>query len=369
MGGDPVHDRGRRRADHHRRPLEARRHHRRAARDRVRDRQRLASSSCAATRSTTTTSRSRRSFPVLGVGVSIALLTQIEGEVWVRAGILIGDRPRALAAQRARDAAPAARERLACRPCESGRHRQWLWSRSWRCSCCRRPRPRPSTSSRYVSCGAKGKHADAFCFEGDHPVAVFRALDKARLAVPGLHPQGGRSPALPATGARASPASSRGRASTSTAPASTSSPSSPTAAPSIATSSSFASARCSRSATRSARAPGPTCRGALPGWKVSQSVSISRFVDEGVSIVRSRGGLPGAIVFALGTNNDAHQVSSLPQLGRRGARDRRPAPAASSSPTSSARRSAAPATRASTRRSPTSPSITTTCGSSTGRGS
>ena len=28
-------------------------------------------------------------FPVLGVGVSIALLTQIEGEVWARAGILI----------------------------------------------------------------------------------------------------------------------------------------------------------------------------------------------------------------------------------------------------------------------------------------
>ncbi len=29
-------------------------------------------------------------FPVLGVGVSIALLTQIEGEVWARAGILVG---------------------------------------------------------------------------------------------------------------------------------------------------------------------------------------------------------------------------------------------------------------------------------------
>ena len=28
-------------------------------------------------------------FPVLGVGVSIALLTQIEGEVWVRAGVLM----------------------------------------------------------------------------------------------------------------------------------------------------------------------------------------------------------------------------------------------------------------------------------------
>jgi hypothetical protein len=29
-------------------------------------------------------------FPVLGVGVSIALLTQIEGEAYARAGILVG---------------------------------------------------------------------------------------------------------------------------------------------------------------------------------------------------------------------------------------------------------------------------------------
>ena len=28
-------------------------------------------------------------FPILGVGVSIALLTQIEAEVWARAGILM----------------------------------------------------------------------------------------------------------------------------------------------------------------------------------------------------------------------------------------------------------------------------------------
>ena len=34
----------------------------------------------------------------------------------------------------------------------------------------------------YASCGAKGKHAADFCFEGDHPVAVFRAFDKARVA-------------------------------------------------------------------------------------------------------------------------------------------------------------------------------------------
>ena len=44
---------------------------------------------CAATASTTTTSGCPSIFPVLGVGVSIALLTQIEGEIWARAGILI----------------------------------------------------------------------------------------------------------------------------------------------------------------------------------------------------------------------------------------------------------------------------------------
>ena len=38
----------------------------------------------------------------------------------------------------------------------------------------------------------------------------------------------------------------------------------------------------------------PYLPGALPGWKVSQSVSTSRFLDEGVSIVRNRGGAAGA---------------------------------------------------------------------------
>ena len=52
----------------------------------------------------------------------------------------------------------------------------------------------------------------------------------------------------------------------------------------------------------------PYVPGALPGWQVSQSVATSRFVPEGVSIVRSRGGLPGAVVFALGTNDDPHNV-------------------------------------------------------------
>jgi lysophospholipase L1-like esterase len=44
---------------------------------------------------------------------------------------------------------------------------------------------------------------------------------------------------------------------------------------------------------------------------VEQTVSISRFVSEGVSIMRNRGGLPGVIVFALGTNDDARNVSTF----------------------------------------------------------
>ena len=102
----------------------------------------------------------------------------------------------------------------------------------------------------------------------------------------------------------------------------------------------------------------PYLPGALPGWKVSQSVSTSRFLPEGVSIVRNRGGLPAVIVFALGTNDDPHNVE--PAFATRSSRcSRSPArPAASSSPTSSARRSAAPATPASTARWTTSPSTT-----------
>jgi hypothetical protein len=55
----------------------------------------------------------------------------------------------------------------------------------------------------------------------------------------------------------------------------------------------------------------PYLPGALPGWRVEQMVSISRFVGEGVSIMRNRGGLPGVVVFALGTNDDAHNVSTF----------------------------------------------------------
>ena len=40
-------------------------------------------------RSTTTTSASRRILPVIGIAISIALLTQVEGEAFARAGIVM----------------------------------------------------------------------------------------------------------------------------------------------------------------------------------------------------------------------------------------------------------------------------------------
>ncbi len=36
--------------------------------------------------------------------------------------------------------------------------------------------------SAYPSCGVKGQHADRFCFEGDHPVAVYRAFGRRDVA-------------------------------------------------------------------------------------------------------------------------------------------------------------------------------------------
>ena len=88
----------------------------------------------------------------------------------------------------------------------------------------------------YPSCGSGGKHSDRFCFEGDHPVAVLRAFDKARVAYRLCFRKAGERQALPRSPQRTRPGRSRAPASTSTAPASTSSPGSPTGARSAATS-------------------------------------------------------------------------------------------------------------------------------------
>jgi lysophospholipase L1-like esterase len=159
----------------------------------------------------------------------------------------------------------------------------------------------------YASCGAKGKHADDFCFEGDHPVAVLRAFDKSRVTYRLCFRKAGdrqhcrdrhtRKPGqlsrtrfdIDGAGKYKLAYFVNGRAVDRDKLV-------------IRERSVFAIGDSLGEGTQ------PYLPGALRGWSVSQSVDISRFLDEGVSIVRNRGSLPAVIVFALGTNNDSHQA-------------------------------------------------------------
>jgi lysophospholipase L1-like esterase len=162
----------------------------------------------------------------------------------------------------------------------------------------------------YVSCGAKGKHAAAFCFEGDHPTAVFIARQKAKVTYRVCFRKAGsrqrcrdrhtRKPGqlsrtrfdIDGSGKYKLAFFANGRAVDRDKIV-------------VRERAVFAIGDSLGEGTR------PYLPGALRGWKVSQSVSVSRFLDEGVSIVRNRGSLPGVIVFALGTNNDASQASTF----------------------------------------------------------
>jgi lysophospholipase L1-like esterase len=159
----------------------------------------------------------------------------------------------------------------------------------------------------YASCGAKGKHADDFCFEGDHPVAVLRAFDKSRVAYRLCFRKAGdrqhcrdrhtRKPGqlsrtrfdIDGAGKYKLAYFVNGRAVDRDKLV-------------IRERSVFAIGDSLGEGTQ------PYLPGALRGWSVSQSVDVSRFLDEGVSIIRNRGSLPAVIVFALGTNNDSHQA-------------------------------------------------------------
>lgn len=162
----------------------------------------------------------------------------------------------------------------------------------------------------YPSCGSKGRNPDRFCFEGDKPVAVFRAFGRRdveyRICVrkrgkpqrcsdrrtnnPGqrsrtrLRVSGdGKYKLAWFAGGRAvdrAPLLVRDRAV-------------------------FAVGDSLGQGTR------PYLPGALHGWRVDQSVSISRHAPEGAAILRRRGGLPGAIVFALGTNDSPGAVGTF----------------------------------------------------------
>ena len=164
----------------------------------------------------------------------------------------------------------------------------------------------------YASCGAKGKHGDRFCFAGDRPVAVFRAYgrrdvayrvcarrqgDRRRCADRRTNNPGQRSRTrilLSGNGV------GRYRLAW------------------------FESGRAvdrDRLVVRQrnvllvgdslSQGTKPYIPRALPDWRVEQSVSISRSATEGVSILRRRGGLPGAVIFALGTNDDPRNVSGF----------------------------------------------------------
>jgi hypothetical protein len=199
----------------------------------------------------------------------------------------------------------------------------------------------------YVSCGAGGKHSDRFCFVGDHPTAVFRAFGHSKVPYKVcFHKEGGRKHCRDR---RTQEGGDRSRTRFDIDGAGTYQ---------LAF---FADGRAVDRAKlvvreRSAFSIGdslgegtkPYLPGALPGWHVEQSVSISRFFGQGVSILGNHGGLPAVIVFALGTNDDPHNVSgfanaiqSVLQISG--------TPAAWSSRPSSGRRSAAPAMPASIR--------------------
>ncbi len=162
----------------------------------------------------------------------------------------------------------------------------------------------------YASCGSKGKHADDFCFTGDHPVAVVARVWQAEGELQALLSKGGRKQHcrdrhthkpgqlsrtrfdVDGDGKYKLALFANGRAVGRDKLV-------------IRERAVFAVGDSLGEGTR------PYLPGALPGWKVSQSVAVSRFLPEGVSIVRNRGGLPGAIVFALGTNDDPHNVSGF----------------------------------------------------------
>jgi lysophospholipase L1-like esterase len=174
--------------------------------------------------------------------------------------------------------------------------------------------PAPAAGKRhfraYPSCNSAGKHSDRFCFEGDHPVAVLRAFDRPRVLYRFCSRKAGERKRCHDRHTHRAGKVSRTRFDVDGS-----------GKYKLAW---FANGRSVGRAKlvireRAVFSVGdslgegtkPYLPGALRGWKVSQSVSTSRFFGQGVSIIRSRGGLPAVIVFALGTNDDPHNVSGF----------------------------------------------------------
>jgi hypothetical protein len=160
----------------------------------------------------------------------------------------------------------------------------------------------------YASCSSKGHHSDAFCFAGDHPVAVFRAIGQGHLAYKLCTRKSGSQKHCYDRHTRR--AGQRSRTRFDVDGAGTYKLAFFAGGHAVDRAKLVVRERAVFSVGDSlGEGTQPYLPGALPGWKVSQSVSVSRFLDDGVAIIRARGSLPGAIVFALGTNNDSHQAS------------------------------------------------------------
>lgn len=162
----------------------------------------------------------------------------------------------------------------------------------------------------YVSCGSGGAHADRFCFTGDHPVAVLRAF--------------GRPPVAYRVCARKHGAHKRCADRHTRRPGQRSRTRFDVDGPGSYRLAWFANGHAvdrdklvirERAVFSVGDSLGegtkPYLPQALRDWSVSQSVSVSRHAPEGLSILRQRSGLPGAIVFALGTNDDPGAASSF----------------------------------------------------------
>ena len=161
----------------------------------------------------------------------------------------------------------------------------------------------------YTSCGAGGKHGARFCFAGDHTVAVLRAYGRADVRYRVCVRKRARRRC---SDRRTNHPGQRSRTRLRVH------------GPGRYNVAWFEDGRAVDRdrlvvRERSALIVGdslsegtkPYLPPALGSWHVDQSVSTSRHAPEGVAILRRRGSLPGAIVFALGTNDDPHATSSF----------------------------------------------------------
>ncbi|MFL5869661.1 MAG: hypothetical protein ACJ75R_01155 [Solirubrobacterales bacterium] len=162
----------------------------------------------------------------------------------------------------------------------------------------------------YASCGAGGKHADPFCFVGDHPTAVFRAFAHSKVAYDFCFRKEGER--RHCRDRRTHGAGERSRTRFDVDGAGSYQLAFFTDGKVVARAKLVVRERAVFAVGDSlGEGTRPYLPGALPGWAIEQSVSTSRHAPEGVSIIGSRGGLPAVIVFALGTNDDPRNVAGF----------------------------------------------------------